>query len=82
MKRIKLADDIIIFFESYTNSIILSDNETANIEFYLRSKGIMDMARFYYKKGTIKECSFIQIEKKFKEIENLTILRIGNTMSN
>ncbi len=79
MKGKKIASDVIRFLDIYINSITLSDNETANIEYYLRAKGIMDMVRFYHKKKLFTDKIFAEIETKFKEIENLTILRINNT---
>ncbi len=75
-----MTSDIIRFLGIYTNSIIMSDNETANIEYYLRGKGIMDMARFYHKNKYIKDKDILVIEEKFKEIENLTVLRINSSI--
>ncbi|MDA3811396.1 MAG: hypothetical protein PF518_13820 [Spirochaetaceae bacterium] len=80
MNRKKIASDILKFLKTYNNSIILSDNETANIEHYLRAKGLMDLARYYNKKKVFSDELFSEIDLTFKEIENLTILRVSNNI--
>ena len=80
MKR--LAKDILKFLKAYNDAIILSDNETANIEHYLRAKGLMDLARYYHKTGKFTPEIFNGIESTFKEIENLTILRVNHNINN
>lgn len=82
MTRKKIARDIIKFLKTYNNAIIISDNETANIEHYLRAKGLMDLARYYHRTKKFSDDLLAQIEEVFEEIENLTILRINHTIDN
>jgi len=78
----RIAKDILKFLKTYNNSIILSDNETANIEHYLRAKGLMDLARYYHRTKKLSDSLFAEIEQSFREIENLTILRVKNNIKN
>ena len=80
MNKKRIAKDILKFLKTYNDAIILSDNETANIEHYLRAKGLMDLARYYHRTGFFPEKLFHEIEQAFKEIENLTILRVSNNI--
>lgn len=82
MTKKKLAKDINKFLKTYNDAIILSDNETANIEHYLRAKGLMDLARYYHRTKIFSDSLFEEIEITFKEIENLTILRVSNSIDN
>jgi HD superfamily phosphohydrolase len=81
MTNKRIAKDIIKFLKTYNDAIILSDNETANIEHYLRAKGLMDLARYYHRTTKLSDDLFSEIEKTFKEIENLTILRVNNNIN-
>jgi len=80
MTKRQIAKDILKFLKIYNDAIILSDNETANIEHYLRAKGLMDLVRYYNRTKKIPENLFSEIDRAFKEIENLTILRVNNTI--
>lgn len=82
MRKKQILKDILKFLKIYQNSIIQSDNETANIEHYLRAKGLMDLARFYGRTGYFKKDMIDSIEGIFKDIENLTILRIRDDINN
>ena len=82
MNKNRIARDILKFLKTYNDAIIFSDNETANIEHYLRAKGLMDLARYYYRTKKFSDDLFSVIEDTFKEIENLTILRVSNTIDN
>jgi hypothetical protein len=81
MNKKRIAKDILKFLKNYNNAIILSDNEAANIEHYLRAKGLMDLDRYYQRTRIFSEELFAGIESEFKEIENLTILRVSNNIS-
>ena len=82
MNKKKIAKDILKFLKIYNNAIILSDNETANIEHYLRAKGLMDLAKYYNSTKVFSDIQFSEIKESFKEIENLTILRVNNNIKN
>lgn len=82
MNKKKVAGDILKFLKTYNNAIILSDNETANIEHYLRAKGLMDLTRYYHRTGVFTAPMLDEIETTFKEIENLTILRVSHNINN
>ncbi|MBN2658773.1 MAG: hypothetical protein JXR86_17095 [Spirochaetales bacterium] len=82
MRKGKILKDILKFLNIYQNSIIRSDNETANIEHYLRAKGLMDLARYYGRTGYFKEDIMKTIEGVFNDIENLTVLRIRDDLNN
>ena len=80
MTKKRIVQDILKFLNTYNDAIILSDNETANIEHYLRAKGLMDLARYYQRTKKIPDTLFNELNSAFKEIENLTILRVNNTI--
>lgn len=82
MNKKRIARDILKFLKTYTDAIILSDNQTADIEHYLRAKGLMDLARYYHRRKIFSETLFSEVEEAFKEIEHLTILRVSNNVSN
>ncbi|MBI9098496.1 MAG: hypothetical protein JEY91_08450 [Spirochaetaceae bacterium] len=82
MNTKRIANDILKFIKIYNDAIILSDNETANIEHYLRAKGLMDLARYYHRTKVFSPDLFEEIESHFKEIENLTILRVSHNINN
>lgn len=81
MNKKRITRDILKFLKTYTDAIILSDNQTADIEHYLRAKGLMDLARYYNKRKILPQPLFSEVEEAFKEIENLTILRVSNNIS-
>ena len=82
MRKGKILKDILKFLKIYQSSIIQSENETANIEHYLRAKGLMDLARYYGRTGFFDREMMDTIEGLFKDIENLTILRIRDDLNN
>lgn len=82
MRKGKILKDILKFLNIYQNFIIQSDNETANIEHYLRAKGLMDLARYYGRTGVFDKDVMATIDGVFKDIENLTILRIRDDLNN
>lgn len=82
MRKGRILRDIVKFLKTYQNAIILSDNETADIEHYLRAKGLMDLARFYERTGLFTPAMMEEINEVFGDIEHLTILRIRDDLKN
>lgn len=80
MRKKRILKDIVKFLKTYQNAIIMSDNETANIEHYLRAKGLMDLARYYGRSGFLPKEMMEEIEALFTDIEHMTVLRIRDDL--